>query len=294
MIKSMTGYGAAEGTAGGAALSIELRTVNARHLDVAAKMPRRFLFAEESIKKRISRTLARGKVDVFLTIADGMDEDNIVTVNEPLAAAYFAAFESLAQKFSLKCDITAVQLGRLPDVLSVRRQSPDAEIFTAQLLAILDAALTQLQSMRQTEGARLSADITTRLTRVEELTVQIETRSPETVTAYRAKLMQRMTAVLEDRQLDENRILLEAAVFADRVAVDEEITRLNSHVAQFRAMLNSENGEAVGRKLDFLLQELGREANTIGSKCNDSATSGLVIELKAELEKIREQVQNIE
>ena len=292
MILSMTGYGSAEGTSGNLELTIELRAVNNRYLDVSVRMPRLYLFAEDGIKKRVGAKVARGKVDVFVNVDSGKEQDVEITVNEALAGAYITALNTLSERFGLDDSISTMQIAKLPEVLQVDRPKTDADAFSRDLLAVLDQALANFNAMRKTEGEKLHRDITARLDQIETLTAQVEALSPQTVAAYREKLEQRMAEVLENVHIEESRILVEAAIFADRVAVDEEITRLRSHISQLRDMLNA--GGAVGRKLDFLLQELGRETNTIGSKCNDLEIGKIVIALKAEIEKIREQAQNIE
>ena len=292
MIQSMTGYGSAEGTSGKLDLTIELRAVNNRYLDVSVRIPRLYLFAEEGLKKRVGGTVSRGKVDVFVNVDSSQEADVDITVNAAYAEAYITAVRTLAERFGLENDLSTMQIARLPDVLQVKRPETDADAFGRDILEVLDRALTNFNTMRETEGEKLYSDITMRLDQIEALTAQVETLSPQTVTAYREKLEQRMSEVLESVHIEESRILTEAAIFADRVAVDEELTRLKSHISQLRDMLNA--GGVIGRKLDFLLQELGRETNTIGSKCNDLEIGKLVIALKAEIEKIREQAQNIE
>jgi len=292
MIKSMTGYGSAEGTSGNLALTIELRAVNNRYLDVSVRMPRLYLFAEEGLKKRVGSAVSRGKVDVFINVDMAGEQDVEITVNEALASAYMTALNKLSDRFGLDGDITTMQIAKMPEALQVDRPKTDADAFSRDLLQILDCALENFNTMRKIEGEKLEQDISDRLNEIERMTAQIETLSPQTVTAYREKLEARMAEVLEGTHIEESRILTEAAIFADRVAVDEEITRLRSHVSQLRDMLQT--GGSIGRKLDFLLQELGRETNTVGSKCNDLEIGKIVIALKAEIEKIREQVQNIE
>ncbi|MCL2563306.1 MAG: YicC family protein [Oscillospiraceae bacterium] len=292
MIQSMTGYGSANGVSGSLELEIELKAVNNRYLDVSVRMPRRYLFAEESLKKRVGQLVHRGKVDIFINVDSGKDQDVEISLNEPLAEAYVKALHQLAYRFGLEDNTTAIQVAKMPDVLKVEQPETDNEAFARDLLTVLDEALESFNAMRRIEGEKLRQDITSRLDFIETLTAQVEKQSPQTVTAYRAKLEQRMTEILENTQIEESRILTEAAIFADRVAVDEEITRLRSHVSQLRDILDSSG--AVGRKIDFLLQELGRETNTIGSKCQDLELGKIVIELKAEIEKIREQAQNIE
>ena len=292
MLRSMTGYGRAAGVSGGLELEVELKAVNNRYLDVSVRLPRRYLFVEDGLKKRVAQAVLRGKVDVFVNVDSTEDHDVAIAVNAPLAKAYIGALETLVKQFGLTDDVTALGVGRLPDVLQVERKEADTEAISRDLLAVLEEALLAFNEMRGIEGEKLRLDILARLDRIEALGEKVEERSPQTVSAYRARLTQRMTEVLESVPLDEGRILTEAAIFADRVAVDEETTRLKSHIAQIRETLAS--GEAVGRKLDFLLQEVYRETNTIGSKCNDVELGKIVIALKAEIEKIREQVQNIE
>ena len=292
MIKSMTGYGSATGVSGNLELSIELRAVNNRYLDVNVRIPRLYLFAEESLKKRIGNLVSRGKVDVFVNVDSGKEQDVEITANEALAEAYITALHKLADRFGLQGDITTMQIAKLPDVLQIDKPQTDADVFGKDILDILDRALANFNEMRRIEGEKMEADMAARLDEIERLTAQIEELSPQTVRAYREKLEARMAEVLDGVHIEESRILTEAAIFADRVAVDEEITRLRSHVSQLRDMLKA--GGGIGRKLDFLLQELGRETNTVGSKCNDLEIGRIVIALKAEIEKIREQVQNIE
>jgi len=292
MIKSMTGYGSAEGKSGNLELSIELRAVNNRYLDVSVRMPRLYLFAEEGLKKRVGSAVSRGKVDVFVNVDSGREQEVEITVNEALAGAYITAMHTLTERFGLNGEISALQIAKMPEVLQVDRPETDTDAFGRDLLAVLDQALERFNAMRAVEGGKLHRDILDRLDEIEILVSQVVSLSPQSVIAYREKLEQRMAAVLENTVIEESRILAEAAIFADRVAVDEEITRLNSHVSQLRDVLK--NGGGVGKKLDFLLQELGRETNTIGSKCNDLEIGKIVIALKAELEKIREQVQNLE
>jgi len=288
----MTGYGSASGVSGSLELEIELKAVNNRYLDVSVRMPRRYIFAEDGLKKRVAETVARGKVDIFVNVDSSRDQDVEITLNEPLTDAYVAALHQIADRFGIEDGLTALQVAKLPDVLNVEQAEADADEFVRDLVGVLDEALQNFNDMRHIEGEKLHRDISVRLDLIETLTDQIEKRSPQTAAAYRAKLEQRMAEVLEDARIEESRILTEAAIFADRVAVDEEITRLRSHISQLRDILSGSG--SVGRKLDFLLQEVGRETNTIGSKCQDLELGKIVIELKAEMEKIREQIQNIE
>lgn len=292
MVKSMTGYGRAEDTLNGCTITVELRSVNNRYLDCNVRMPRLYLFAEETIKSRVQNTISRGKVDVFVTLDSTGGEQVQVSVNQPLADGYYAALTQLAECYGLSKDISVSLLSRFPDVLLAEKAEEDVEQRAQDICSVLDRALADFDQMRTREGARLEADVLSRAARIEELVGKVEERSPQTVAEYRAKLEARMNEVLSNTQLDPARILTEAAIFADKVAVDEETVRLRSHIGQLRHML--EQGGATGRKLDFLIQEFNREANTIGSKCSDVALARVVVELKGEIEKIREQVQNIE
>ena len=291
MVKSMTGYGRAEDTLNGCTITVELRSVNNRYLDCNVRMPRLYLFAEETIKSRVQNTISRGKVDVFVTLDSTGGEQVQVSVNQPLADGYYAALTQLAERYGLSKDISVSLLSRFPDVLLAEKAEEDVEQRAQDICSVLDRALADFDQMRTREGARL-ADVLSRAARIEELVGKVEERSPQTVAEYRAKLEARMNEVLSNTQLDPARILTEAAIFADKVAVDEETVRLRSHIGQLRHML--EQGGATGRKLDFLIQEFNREANTIGSKCSDIDIARHVVDIKAEIEKIREQVQNIE
>ena len=294
MVKSMTGYGRGEENFDGLQVTVELRSVNNRYLDCAVKMPRAYIFAEDAIKSKIQGAVGRGKVDVFVTIARSGGDDAVVTVNEGLARGYVQALERL-QKLgdgAIKKRYSAADLARFPDVLTVEKRAEDLEQVKERLLAVLDRAMDDFNAMRGVEGGRLSADILGRADTIERLLAEIEARSPRTVEDYRARLEAKMRDVLQNTQIDEGRLLTEAAIFADKVAVDEETVRLHSHLGQLRELLGA--GGAVGRKLDFLIQEFNREANTIGSKCSDMEITRRVVDMKAEIEKIREQVQNLE
>ena len=293
MIKSMTGYGRARQELHKRDITVEVRSVNNRYLDCTVKMPRMYAFAEDAVKKHVQQAVSRGKVDVFVTV-DATAADVVkVAVNRELAAQYAAALGEL----SGVCGTADYQpapetLARFPDVLTVTKADEDLETVSADLCAVLDEALAAYNDMRAVEGQKLAEDISNRLDAIERYTGQVEARSPETVAEYRAKLTARMEEVLQSTTIDEQRILMEAAIYADKVAVDEETVRLRSHVAQLRTMLESD--EPMGRKMDFLIQEVNRESNTIGSKCNDVTIANVVVGLKAEVEKMREQVQNVE
>ena len=293
MIKSMTGYGRARQELHKRDITVEVRSVNNRYLDCAVKMPRMYTFAEDAVKKHVQQAMSRGKVDVFITVDATAADVSKVAVNGDLAAQYAAALRELAAV----CGAEGYQpspetLARFPDVLTVTKEDEDLETVSADLCAVLDQALDAYNAMRAVEGKKLAEDIAGRLDAIERYTGQVEARSPETVAEYRAKLTARMEEVLQSTAIDEQRILTEAAIYADKVAVDEETVRLRSHVAQLRTMLESD--EPMGRKMDFLIQEVNRESNTIGSKCNDVAIANVVVGLKAEVEKMREQVQNVE
>ena len=295
MVKSMTGYGRGESVVEQRTITVELRAVNNRYLDCTIKMPRAYIFAEDAMKARVQSAVSRGKVDVFVTVVNAGGEAVKVTVNENLAHGYLDALWHIyemgtAQKVKMPC--YAADVARFPDVLTVEKQPEDQETIKEQLLAALDAALLDFNAMREREGARLAEDILSRADTIESHVAFVEERSPQTVAEYRQKLLSRMEEVLASTTIDESRILTEAAIFADKVAVDEETVRLRSHLAQLRTMLSG--SEPVGRKLDFLIQEINRECNTIGSKCSDLEITRRVVDLKAEVEKIREQVQNIE
>ena len=292
MIKSMTGYGRAEETAEGRTVTVELRSVNNRYLDCNVRMPRLYLFAEEAVKSRVQNTISRGKVDVFVTLDHSGGEQVKISVNRPVADGYYAALRRLAETYVLHDDISVSLLSRFPDVLLAEKAEEDVEETARSICAVLDRALADFDQMRTREGERLKEDSLSRAAAIEKKVALVEARSPQTVAEYRARLEARMAEVLANTQLEESRILTEAAIFADKVAVDEETVRLRSHIAQLRSML--EQGGATGRKLDFLIQEFNREANTIGSKCSDLEISRLVVDIKADIEKIREQVQNIE
>ena len=292
MIKSMTGYGRARELLNKRDITVEVRSVNNRYLDCTVKMPRMYAFAEDAVKQHVQKAISRGKVDVFITVDASAADVAKVTVNRELAAQYAAALQELAGVCGTEPHVTPEQLSRFPDVLTVTKADEDLETVSADLCAVLDKALAAYNEMRAVEGAKLAEDIGNRLVYIENYTSQVEERSPETVAEYRAKLTARMQEVLQSTTIDQQRILTEAAIYADKVAVDEETVRLRSHVSQLRTMIASD--EPMGRKMDFLIQEVNRESNTIGSKCNDVAIAQVVVGLKAEVEKMREQVQNVE
>ena len=292
MVKSMTGYGRAREMRNGRDITVEVRSVNNRYLDCTVKMPRAYIFAEDRMKARVQQAISRGKVDVFVTIDASAADEAVVAVNEPLARGYYEALTRLKTMFSLSGEVTPEVLAKFPDVLAVTKAEEDVEAIAADICAVLDDALVAYNDMRAVEGEKLAADVAGRVTTIETVVGKVEERSPQTVAAYRQRLEAKMQEVLQSTTIDESRILTEAAIFADKIAVDEETVRLRSHIAQLRAMLASD--EPVGRKLDFLIQEVNRECNTIGSKCSDLTIAQDVVNMKAEVEKIREQVQNME
>ena len=291
-ILSMTGYGSAKGTVEGLNITAELKSVNNRYLDVSVRLPRGFLFAEEAVKAAVQQHISRGKVDVFLTVDSSQAADTVVRVNEPLLRAYLDALDSIAAEHGLQNDVTALSVARFPDVLSVEKAEADQDALRAGLVALMDEALAEYDRMRLREGRKLREDVESRLVTVEALVSEVEAHAPETVEAYHNRLRQKLESVLEGKDVDEARVITECAVFADRVAVDEETVRLRSHIAQMRQMLAA--GSPFGRKADFLIQEFNRESNTIGSKCQNADIAKVVVDLKSEIEKIREQIQNIE
>ena len=292
MIRSMTGFGRAQAAVEGYNITVEIKSVNNRYFDFYAKMPRAFAFLEEKVKSLLSTEISRGKVECSIQIETTADESVIVSVNEPLARGYVNAVGEIAEKFAIKNDLTALSIARFSDVLSITKAPVDEEDLWNKVQSVVKDALLSFISMRETEGEKLKADVLSRAGTIISNVSYIEERSPETVKQYSEKLLERMKNVLGDTQIDESRILTEAAIYADKVAVAEETVRLRSHIDQLHTLLSSD--EAVGRKLDFLVQEINREANTIGSKAQDVDIARRVIDIKAEVEKIREQIQNIE
>ncbi len=292
MWQSMTGFGRAELEREGRKLTVELKSVNHRFSEVNVRYPRELSPLEERIKRLVASRLSRGRIDVFVTysfLGEGLYQ---VRVDKGLAVAYYNGMKDLAQAVGVAPNVGLTQLAGLPDVVKVERQADDLDKVWAMMEESLTLALDQLVVMRRHEGQRLAEDITTRLATIGDLVKQIADRAPLVVEDYQRRLRERIKELLGAVQIDEARLLTEVALFADRSAITEELVRMHSHQDQFAASLSS--GEAVGRKLDFLLQEMNREVNTIGSKANDLAIGALVVELKAELEKVREQIQNVE
>ena len=281
MIKSMTGYGSAKGTVEGLEITVELKSVNNRYLDTSVRLPRSFLFAEEAIKSEVQSHISRGKVDVFISVDSSAAGDMTVKVNEPLLRGYIEAIRHISEEYSLANDMTALSVSRFPDVLSVEKKDLDAEAISAGICAVAEEALRDFDAMRQREGAKLRDDVLSRLETIDRLVSAVETEAPKTVAEYRKRLEQKMQEVLGATGIDENRILAEAAIFADHIAVDEETVRLRSHMSQLTTMINGNS--PTGRKIDFLIQEFNREANTIGSKCQNSQIAHVVVDLKSEI-----------
>ena len=289
---SMTGYGSAKGSVEGQEITVELKSANNRYLDCSVRLPRNFLFAEDTVKQAVSAGVSRGKVDVFVSAQASQDSGTVVSVNEELARGYRDAVARIAETLGLESGLNAFSLARFPDVLTVERRELDKDKAAAALSEITAKAVEEFNAMREREGERLRRDMLGKLETIEGLVSVVEERSPQTVKEYRERLEARLRDILADRSLDEQRVITEAAIFADRTAVDEETVRLRSHIAQFRTML--EEGSPIGRKMDFLVQEFNRESNTIGSKCSDASLAKVVVDLKSEIEKIRAQLQNVE
>ncbi len=292
MIKSMTGYGRAQGTFSGGDITVEIKSVNNRYLDCGVKLPRGYAYLEEGVKSLVQKSISRGKVDVFITINAAGADNVTISVNEPVAKGYIDAMRQLVEQYGIQDDISASAISRFSDVFIVEKQEQDENEVKTASSGVVQEALTAFDSMRTREGEALKADLLGKAEGILDLVSKVEARSPITVKAYRDRLTAKMQEVLEDRQIDEARIIQEAAIYADKVAVDEETVRLRSHVDQLKTMLSE--GGVIGRKLDFLMQEMNREANTIGSKGNDVEQARNVVNIKSELEKIREQIQNIE
>lgn len=298
MIKSMTGFGRGEYTDGKRNMVVEIKTVNHRYADITIKMPRRYSFAEDKIKSAIKAHIRRGKADVFIMVENIGDSDVSVQINEELAKQYLEKMvslrDALGEPEGFNDQLSLLQIAGLPDVIKTTPAAEDEEeIMQALLIPTLQAA-QNLDKMRATEGEKLAEDLLAKGENLKILLDQIAARAPQVATDYTAKLRERITELIGNNvQIPEDRILVEAAIFADKCAIDEEITRLNSHIMQLRDIVSTSN-QPDGKKLDFLVQEMNREANTIGSKANDITITGYVLDLKSEIEKIREQVQNIE
>ena len=292
LIKSMTGYGRAVEMVNGREFTVEIRSVNNRYLDCSVRLPRMLSFAEDAVKQAVKASVSRGKVDVFISVRSEGGEEAQISLNTTVLEGYLTAMRCMVAEYGVSDDISVSALSRLPEVLTVEKPQVDEDQLLTDLMQTVQKALAGYDAMRCTEGEALDRDLRGRGVTILELVSQVEDGNAQTVVDYRARLEAKLREILEKTSIDESRILTEAAIFADKVAVDEETVRLRSHLQQMNTMLDS--GGAIGRKLDFLLQEMNREANTIGSKCTDVRLARIVVDIKAELEKIREQTQNIE
>ena len=292
LIKSMTGYGRAVETVNGREFTVELRSVNNRYLDCSVRLPRMVSFAEDAVKQAVKASVSRGKVDVFISVRSEAGDEVVVNLNKAVLESYLAAMRQMVADYGVQDDISASAVSRLPEVFTMEKPQVDEEQLQKDLLQVVAKALEGYDAMRCTEGAALDRDLRSRGQTILDLVAQVEAGNRQTVVDYRARLEAKLKEVLANTAIDEGRILTEAAIFADKVAVDEETVRLRSHLQQMNNMLTG--GGAIGRKLDFLLQEMNREANPLGSKCTDVRLARIVVDIKAELEKIREQTQNIE
>jgi len=292
-VKSMTGYGRATGVFSGKEISIDIKSVNHRYFDFNCKISKDYLFLEDKLKSKINSAVTRGKIDVYLFVDSGKDESYEVEVNEALASGYYDAFKLLGKKLKIKNDITTSFLVKTPDVIKLRKKEVDEKEIEKAVLSLLDSALDSYNSMRVTEGEKLKIYIEENLDIILDTVSKIEVLLPESIEAYKNKLAAKMREALEGKEFDEQRLITEVAIFADRVDVGEETVRLRSHISQFRELMNSD-AAAIGKKLDFIVQEMNREINTTGSKCNSVEITKLVVDTKSVIEKIREQIQNIE
>lgn len=292
MIKSMTGYGSGKAELGGKTFTVEIKSVNSRYSDFSIKMPRVYTFLEDPVRKAASARINRGKVDIYINVESSGDDDSVVKVNEALAREYLEGLRSLSASLNISSNATAETFLRIPDVFTVDKADEDEALILKTVLDALSIALDGFDAMRIAEGEKLAGDLREHLGFILNATSEVEKRSPEIVTEYRARIEERVRDILGSATYDETRLLTEVAIFADKVNVNEETVRLKSHVDQFSKMLDE--GGSVGRKIDFLIQEMNREINTIGSKSNDLDVARIVIDVKAEIEKLREQIQNVE
>lgn len=292
MIKSMTGFGRGHKVLNGRDITVEIRSVNHRYYEFSSRLPRSLNYVEERLKSLLQGRISRGKVEVSVLLNNVEAADEKITINHEIVREYIDALRSVKGEFGLTDDLALSNVLRIPDAFTVVKTETDEEQLWEDIKSTAEEALEHFISMRENEGARMKQDVLSRLAKIEEWVGVVETRSPQVVEDYRKRLYDKMCEVLSSSNIDENRILLEAGIFSEKTAVDEETVRLRSHIAQFRSML--ESGEPVGRKLDFLVQEMNRETNTIGSKVQDIEVTRIVVDQKSEIEKIREQIQNIE
>ncbi|MCI2113280.1 MAG: YicC family protein [Ruminococcus sp.] len=294
MIKSMTGFGRCEAEINGREITVEIKSVNHRYFEFSCRTPRGYGFLDDKLKSYVNSRVSRGKIDMFVTVGANDEAPSQVTVNHQLVSGYINAMKEISDTYGVENDVTVVSLSRFPDVFTVHKPAEDEEQITNDVLSVAKTALDSFISMRETEGEKMKADILSRANTILSIVGEIEERSPQTVAEYEERLLERIKQTLEDYEveIDEQRVLTEVAVFSDKVAVAEETVRLRSHFEQLEKFL--EYDEPVGRKIDFIIQEMNREANTIGSKVQDAVLAHKVVDIKSEIEKIREQVQNIE
>ena len=292
MIKSMTGYGSGKAEMGSKTFTVEIKSVNSRYSDFSIKMPRIYTFLEDPLRKAAQERINRGKVDIYVNVESSGDDDSVVKVNSPLAKEYLEGLRTLSGELQISSNATAETFLRIPDIFVVDKAPEDENLIKETVLKALSDALDGFDTMRIAEGEKLSADLKEHLAFIANATKEVEERSPKIVSEYRQRIEDRMKDILGSATYDETRLLTEVAIFADKVNVNEETVRLRSHIDQFTQMLNE--GGCVGRKIDFLIQEMNREINTIGSKSNDLDVARIVIDVKAEIEKLREQIQNVE
>lgn len=288
----MTGYGRSQKILNGRDISVEIRSVNHRYYEYTSRIPRTYSYIDEKLKAVLKTSVARGKVEVSVTINNIEGKDSQIAINKGVAEGYVTALRSISEELDLSDDLTLSNLIRIPDVFNIQKTPDDEEQICADVSEVTAEALERFVAMRETEGTRLKNDILEKADFIIERVKMVEELSPLTVEAYRNKLYKKLSEVLADKNIDEQRIITEAAIFSEKIAVDEETVRLRSHIAQLRDIL--ESNEAVGRKLDFIVQEINREVNTIGSKAQDLNITKIVVDMKSEIEKIREQIQNVE
>ncbi len=292
MVKSMTGYGRSQEMIDGMNITVEIKSVNHRYFDFSSRTPRTYGFLDEKLKSFVQSKVSRGKIECYVQVDNLEDDSVVVEVNQSLADGYFKAFEKLSQTYGIENNLNAGILARMNDVLVIRKAEADEDKIWNAVRTVAEKAVDRFIAMREIEGEKLREDILSRADSILSSVAFVEERSPQTVREYNDKLLARMQELLGDIHIEESRLLTEAAIYADKIAVAEETVRLRSHISQLREFF--ESTEAIGRKMDFLVQEINREANTIGSKACDVEIAKRVLEIKAEVEKIREQVQNIE
>ncbi|MBR5270846.1 MAG: YicC family protein [Clostridia bacterium] len=292
MLKSMTGYGRCESIVEGKKILAEIKSVNQRFSDYNIRVPRHLGYLEEDVRKFVSKRIFRGKVDIYISIENFEEADTQISLNEPLAKNYIEVLNQLKTQFNLDGEVTVGLVSRYSDIFHTERKEEDKDTVTKLVLGVVGEALDDFIAMREREGARIESDLTQRVEYMRTLAQKVEERSPQTVEEYRLRLYTKLKELLEDKDIDDARILTETAIFADKVAVNEETVRLSSHFDEYYQIIG--DGESAGRRLDFLIQEINREVNTIGSKAQDIEIAKVVVELKGEIEKLREQIQNIE